>query len=206
MIISIIIVFLIFIAIVRYWKDKPITAFCLALAVCFGVFALFNFASCEKIYFIKETETRTETVIEEERTLLNLQDTNQSKGKFVGLSFVGMGGAVGSEEQKLYYCFYEETPYGYKFNKISPEDMEIYINYIDDNEKPKIIKEYDQEKRIMTLKRKPSIWWSSISSYKQYHNLDIGDTVEENISASGYRQVLYVPQNSIVENYKIDME
>ena len=172
----------------------------------FFVLVFLNLANVECFYLTVEQEITTETIIEYENNLLNLQDTSQSEGKFVGFSYFGIGTASGRNEDKLYYCFYEETPYGYKFQKISPEDQEIYLQYINDNEQPKITKEYEQKKRIKIVKRKPSIWWSTIADYRKYNKLIIGDTIEENVVASNYRQVLYVPNGSIVEDYKIDME
>lgn len=204
MIISFILVFLIGSMIVMITKQKrDIIA---VLIGGFFVLLFFNAANVEGFYLTTKQEMITETIIEYENNLLNLQDTSQSEGKFVGFSYFGTGAAYGSNKEKLYYCFYEETTYGYKFQKISPEDQEIYLQYINDNEQPKFTKEYEQKKRIKIVKRKPSIWWSSISDYIRYNKLNIGDTIEENVGASDYRQVLYIPSGSIVEDYKIDME
>ena len=204
MIISFIVVFLIGSIIVMITKLKRDIV--TVLLVGFFVLLLFNTGNIEGFYVTTEQEMITETIIEYENNLLNLQDTSQSEGKFVGFALFGTGAAFGSNEDKLYYCFYEETQYGYKFQKISPDDQEIYLQYINDNEQPKITKEYELKKRIKIVKRKPSIWWSTITDYRKYNKLIIGDTIEENVGASNYRQVLYVPKGSIVEDYKIDME
>lgn len=205
MIISFIVVFLIGSIIFLFTQKRN---YDVLIILFYGLIVLFvvNSANVENFYLTTEQEVITETVIEYENNLLNLQDTSQSEGKFVGLSYFGTGAAYGNNKEKLYYCFYEETPYGYKFQKMSPEDQEIYLQYINDNEQPKFTKEYEQKKRIKIVKRKPSIWWSSISDYIRYNKLIIGDTIEENVGASDYRQVLYIPSGSIVEDYKIDME
>ncbi len=203
MLISFILIFLIGFTIIAL-KKSNIKAV-LTVGVCVWLF--FNLMVEVNIWYCEpETEIKTETVIVYENNLLNLQDTNQSEGKFVGFSYFGTGAAFGRDKEKLYYCFYEETQYGYKFQKLSPEVQEIYLQYINDNEKPKITTECDETTKVRTLKKKPSIWWSSLYDYKKYHKYNVGDIIEENRLKNDYRQVLYIPKGSIVENYKVDME
>lgn len=204
MIISFIVIFLICFTIIALRKsNKPIVL--IICGVCAWMFI--NFLCPIDVWYCEPIkEIKTETTIVYEKNLLNLQDTTQSSGKFVGFSYIGTGAAYGSNKENLYYCFYEETQYGYKFQKLSPEKDNIYLQYIDDNEKPKITKECDTTTNIITLKNKPSIWWSGLIDYIRFHKYNVGDTIEEIEQESNYRQVLYVPKGSIVEDYKIDME
>lgn len=65
-------------------------------------------------YVITEKADQTEMF-----SIVTLQDNNQVAGtKYVG---------IGHIQEKMYYCFYEETDKGYKYHKLSPEDYEIYI-------------------------------------------------------------------------------
>ena len=199
-------------------KNLSFSKFWIMATVCFAfVFAI----GVSNIGYLLFNDTYTcdknvavDTVIEETKEIISLQDKDAEKGKYVGVGVVGTGVYSGYNETKTYYCWYYKTEYGYKYNKLSPEDTDVYINYCQDNETPTIQKQYDIITKQTILERKPNIWKSDIFSYLKYQNYNVGDVVVEEDNTKKYldtehrnfRTVIYIPKGSIQENYTIDME
>ena len=144
-------------------------------------------------YVIVETDNKAEAF-----SIVALQDNNQVAGtKYVG---------IGHIQEKMYYCFYEETDQGYKYHKLSPEDYEIYIKECSEDEKP-YIEEMTKIKNTVVKKDPSSLFWFSLYEYSKYKNCKIGDIVDTSEGVFPERTyTIFVPKGTIVEDYQIDME
>lgn len=127
-----------------------------------------------------------------------LQDNNQVAGtKYVG---------IGHVQEKMYYCFYEETDQGYKYHKLSPENYEIYIKECSENEKP-YIEETTKINNTVVKKDPSSLFWFSLVQYFKYKNCKVGDIVDTSEEFFPERRyTIYVPKGMIVKDYQIDTE
>lgn len=141
-------------------------------------------------------------VVAESHELLNLKDTTKADGKFVGVSVVGTGSMFGGSKTKTYYVFYMKSDKGYKYNKISPEDDDVYIEFCGEEEQARYEVKEDSIKAILT--KKPNIWVDGRSV--DYLGKKIGDEVIEDYTKYHRYYVLYVPKGSIVQEYNINME
>lgn len=82
----------------------------------------------------------------------------------------------------------------------------MQIPFIASAEQPNV-KIYNQvEKEILV--KEPNIWTSSLIDYIYYHKYSVGDVIKTSSSTYFNHQqtVIYIPEGSIEQNYKIDME
>lgn len=130
--------------------------------------------------------------------IIALKDRNTTEGDF----FLGFGSVDNSD----YYCYYTENDAGdIEFNKISTNDN-VKLRYCSNGEQPNV-KIYNQVEQKILVKE-PNIWTSPLSDYLFYHKYSVGDVIETTISSYHNHQqtVIYIPEGSIEQNYKIDME
>lgn len=136
--------------------------------------------------------------LESSTKIIALKDRNTTEGDL----FLGFGSIDNSD----YYCYYTENDAGdIEFNKISTNDN-VKLRYCSTEEQPSV-KIYNQIKQEILVKE-PNIWTSPLSSYISYHKYSVGDVVETTSSSYHNHQqtVIYIPEGSIEQNYKIDME
>jgi hypothetical protein len=130
--------------------------------------------------------------------IIALKDRPTTEGNF----FLGFGSVDNSD----YYCYYTENDAGdIKFNKISTNDN-VKFRYCSSEEQPNV-KIYNQVKKEILVKE-PNIWTSPLSDYISYHKYSAGDVIKTSSSTYHNHQqtVIYIPEGSIEQNYKIDME
>lgn len=130
--------------------------------------------------------------------IIALKDNNLLSGTF----FLGFGSIDNSD----YYYYYTENDAGdIKFNKISTNDN-VKLRYCSSEEQPNV-KIYNQVKKEILVKE-PNIWTSSLIDYIYYHKYSVGDVIKTSSSTYFNHQqtVIYIPEGSIEQNYKIDME
>lgn len=130
--------------------------------------------------------------------IIALKDRQTTEGNF----FLGFGSVDNSD----YYCYYTENDAGdIKFNKISINDN-VKLRYCSNGEQPNV-KIYNQVKQEILVKE-PNIWTSPLSDYICYHKYSAGDIVKTSSSTycNNQQTVIYIPEGSIEQNYKIDME
>lgn len=160
-----------------------------AVSVCTLLGYAFNFYT-DTEYSYDELDSSTK--------IIALKDRQTTEGNF----FLGFGSVDNSD----YYCYYTENDAGdIVFNKISTNDN-VKLRYCSSEEQPNV-KIYNQvEKEILV--KEPNIWTSSLLDYIYYHKYSAGDVIKTSISAYHNHQqtVIYIPEGSIEQNYKIDME
>lgn len=130
--------------------------------------------------------------------IIALKDRNTTEGNF----FLGFGSVDNSD----YYCYYTENDAGdIVFNKISTNDN-VKLRYCLNGEQPNV-KIYNQVKQEILVKE-PNIWTSPLPDYISYHKYSAGDVIKTSSSPYHNHQqtVIYIPEGSIEQNYKIDME
>lgn len=149
--------------------------------------------------FISYTDTEySYDELDSSTKIIALKDRQTTEGNF----FLGFGSIDNSD----YYCYYTENDAGdIKFNKISINDN-VKLRYCSNGEQPNV-KMYNQVKQEILVKE-PNIWTSSLPDYLCYHKYNVGDVVKTSSSTHHcYQQtVIYIPEGSIEQNYKIDME
>ena len=149
--------------------------------------------------FISYTDTEySYDELDSSTKIVAIKDRNTTEGNF----FLGFGSVDNSD----YYCYYTENDAGdIVFNKISTNDN-VKLRYCSNGEQPNV-KIYNQVKQEILVKE-PNIWTSSLPDYLCYHKYNVGDVVKTSSSTHHYYQqtVIYIPEGSIEQNYKIDME
>lgn len=149
--------------------------------------------------FVIDTDTEySYDELESSTKIIALKDRNTTEGDF----FLGFGSVDNSD----YYCYYTENDAGdIEFNKISTNDN-VKLRYCSTEEQPNV-KIYNQVKQTILVKE-PNIWTSPLPSYISYHKYSVGDVIETTLSSYHNHQqtVIYIPEGSIEQNYKIDME
>ena len=136
--------------------------------------------------------------LESSTKIIALKDRNTTEGVF----FLGFGSVDNSD----YYCYYTENDAGdIVFNKISTNDN-VKLRYCSNGEQPNV-KIYNQVKQVILVKE-PNIWTSPLSYYISFHKYSAGDVIKTSSSTYHNHQqtVIYIPEGSIEQNYKIDME
>lgn len=160
-----------------------------AVSVCTLLGYAFNFYT-DTEYSYDELDSSTK--------IIALKDRQTTEGNF----FLGFGSVDNSD----YYCYYTENDAGdIVFNKISTNDN-VKLRYCSSEEQPNV-KIYNQVKKEILVKE-PNIWTSSLLDYIYYHKYSVGDVIKTSSSTHHYYQqtVIYIPEGSIEQNYKIDME
>lgn len=149
--------------------------------------------------FISYTDTEySYDELDSSTKIIALKDRQTTEGNF----FLGFGSVDNSD----YYCYYTENDAGdIVFNKISTNDN-VKLRYCSSEEQPNV-KIYNQVKKEILVKE-PNIWTSSLPNYICYHKYNVGDVVKTSSSTYHNHQqtVIYIPEGSIEQNYKIDME
>lgn len=198
----------------KLYFSKSWIIFTIITAICVSVLTSTVVWIFAKDSYTYDKDVVVDTEITETKEIIALQDKDAEEGKYLGVGILGTGVSSGSNETKTYYCWYEKTEYGYKYNKMSPEDTNVYIEYCQDNETPTIQKQYDIIIKQTILEKKPNFWKSNIISYLIYRNHNVGDVLAEEDDTKTFlgddyrsnRTIIYVPEGSIQENYSIDME
>lgn len=170
------------------WIVILITIFS-AVSVCTLLSYAFNFYT-DTEYSYDELDSSTK--------IIALKDRQTTEGNF----FLGFGSVDNSD----YYCYYTENDAGdIVFNKISTNDN-VKLRYCSSEEQPNV-KIYNQVKKEILVKE-PNIWTSSLIDYIYYHKYSVGDVIKTSSSTYFNHQqtVIYIPEGSIEQNYKIDME
>lgn len=167
-----------------------------------SVVTLFASVSEDLIGEYTTITTTTTTEISSSTKLVNFQDTSQSESKYTYLIAYGNG----SSEETMYYTYYIETDYGYSYEKISAEDDDVYIRYCDENETPRIEIETDTLMTETVLSKEVNLWDSSLFSYFKYRKYNVGDIISTKSSTADERTIFYIPEDSILVEYDIDME
>lgn len=151
------------------------------------------------IFFTSYTDTKySYDDLESSTKIIALKDRNTTEGN----SFLGFG----SIDNTDYYCYYTENDAGdIEFNKISINDN-VKLRYCSNGEQPNV-KKYNQVRQVILVKE-PNIWTSPFPSYISYHKYSVGDVVETSSSSHSYFQqtIISIPEGSIEQNYKIDIE
>ena len=149
--------------------------------------------------FISYTDTEySYDELDSSTKIIALKDRNTTEGNF----FLGFGSVDNSD----YYCYYTENDAGdIVFNKISTNDN-VKLRYCSNGEQPNV-KIYNQVKQEILVKE-PNIWTSPLPDYISYHKYSAGDVIKTSSSPYYNHQqtVIYIPEGSIEQNYKIDME
>lgn len=129
--------------------------------------------------------------------IIALKDNNLSSGTF----FLGCG-SVNNDE---YYCYYTVSDEGdIEYNKLSATDDNVKLRYCGDNEQPRVEIYYETVNTVLIAK--PNIWKLSTDDYISYHKYSVGDVVTSDINEQHQQTIIYIPEGSIEQNYKIDME
>lgn len=162
---------------------------------------VFIFFDCNDSFTIHEEE-KIRTSITSSQELINFQDTQQDKGQYTYL----LAYRNGKTESVMYYAYYVKTEYGYEYQKISPEEKNVYIRYCDENETPRKETEVDIYKKKEILNYEPDIWTTSIFSYIEYHIYNKGDVIDSYRTEECDRTIFYIPQDSISYQYEVDMK
>ncbi len=134
------------------------------------------------------SETKEEYKLVESHNIIALQDSSNTSGTF----FLGCG-TVGSS---MYYCYYIDTDDGYKYQqiKVSSDDVDVSIKYCKEKETPHIEK-YDEYK-ITTCDKN----WGWLIDFK------LSKSTESQSVFSPQKIIIYLPEGTIAENYKIDLQ
>jgi len=174
----------------------------ISVVVAFIIGLVVDFSTLGFIYsgdeYIKR-EAVTELV--ESRQIVALEDVNSDKGDF----FLGCG-SVGTES---YYSFYYEGEQGTIADRVKlyDERCPVYINEISNKEVPRI-EEYRITQKNTLMKKAGYI---SVIARIMLIKYDVGDELssEWGTTSSSEQDAyykIYVPKNTIKENYNIDLE
>lgn len=151
---------------------------------------------CDTANYIKTTNSKD---------IITLHDGFQSNDSY----FLGCA----STGEKMYYCYYTDSENGYEYNQISPQDYNIYIKYCKQNEKPKIEENRNFSKSIIKRDSSSSFWFGLRFYFKTKH-LKVGDIYKDEEIDPGFlvtkdeepTYTIYIPEGSIVQDYKVDIE
>lgn len=134
------------------------------------------------------SETKEEYKLVESHNIIALQDSSNTSGTF----FLGCG-TVGSS---MYYCYYIDTDDGYKYQqiKVSSDDVDVSIKYCKEKETPHIEK-YDEYK-IKTCDKN----WGWV-----FNPALIAPRANQSV-LSAQKIYIYLPEGTIDENYKVDLQ
>ena len=161
-----------------------------------------SYSVADVTYYENEVIT-TGVEIQSSDELLNFQDVQQTKSEY---SFL-VAYASGNSADIMNYSYYVKTEYGYEYKKISPEQESVYIRYCDEGELPRVETETDKLKEEKILTQKPDIWTTNIFSYLDYHKYNIGDVVEtKEYTSFDERTIFYIPKDSLLVQYDVDMK
>ena len=94
----------------------------------------------------------------------------------------------------MYYCYYIDTDDGYKYQQINTTDYDVSIKYCNEKETPHIEK-YDEYK-IKTCDKN----WGWLIDFK------LSKSTESQSVFSPQKIIIYLPEGTIAENYKIDLQ
>lgn len=134
------------------------------------------------------TEKKEEYKLIESQNIVALQDNSNTSGRF----FLGSGTVNGS----MYYCYYIDTDEGYKYQQINTNESgtDVVIKYCGENETPHIDK-YDK----YTIPTSNKDWgWV-------FNPVLIAPQSKEAVF-SPTKVYIYLPEGTIDENYKVDLE
>lgn len=134
------------------------------------------------------TERKEEYKLVESQNIVALQDSSNTSGRFL----LGSG-TVGNS---MYYCYYIDTDDGYKYQQIDTTDyyVDVSIKYCDENETPHIEK-YDR----YTIATSDKMWgWV-------FNPVLISPQANQSVF-SAQKIYIYLPEGTIDENYKVDLQ
>lgn len=134
------------------------------------------------------TERKEEYKLVESQNIVALQDSSNISGRFL----LGSGTVNGS----MYYCYYIDTDDGYKYQQINTSDynVDVSIKYCNENETPHIEK-YDRY-TISTSNKK----WGWV-----FNPVLIAPRANQSV-LSAQKIYIYLPEGTIDENYKVDLQ
>lgn len=132
------------------------------------------------------TERKEDYKLVESQNIVALQDSSNASGRFL----LGSG-TIGNN---MYYCYYIDTDEGYKYQQINTSDYDVSIKYCNDNETPHIEK-YDRY-TIPTSNKK----WGWV-----FNPILIAPQAHQSVS-SAQKIYIYLPEGTIDENYKVDLQ
>lgn len=140
--------------------------------------------------FVSEeiTERKEEYKLVESQNIVALQDSSNISGRFL----LGSGTVNGS----MYYCYYIDTNDGYKYQQINTSnyDVDVSIKYCNGNETPHIEK-YDKYTVVTSNKE-----WGWV------FNPTLISPQEKEAVLSPTKVYIYLPEGTIDENYKVDLQ
>lgn len=166
----------------------PIEVMCFAIGLGSLLFSV--------IYSNEVCKTVTyEYLTDESIDIYALKDNVSQSGSY----FLGTGSVGG----KTYYYYYELSDDGYKYSKISPEDYNIYLNPCNENETPHIDTLY---KYGITRINDDDYWLVSLKALFNREDYSVGTVVKMKKYSLFKQYKIYVPDGSIVNDYKIDLE
>lgn len=129
--------------------------------------------------------------------IIALKDSNALDGTL----FLGCG-SINNDE---YYCYYTVSTEGdIEFNKLSATHDNVKLRYCGDNEQPRVETYYETVNTVLV--EQPNIWTTAITDYFSYRKYSVGDVVDNQIIDWHQQTIIYIPEGSIEQNYKIDME
>lgn len=165
-----------------------ISVFCLTLGLV-SIMASLMVANKEMI------TSKIDYTVNDTIEIYNLEDNTSANGTF----FLGSG----KYNNKTYYCYYMLTKDGYMYDKISPEDYKIYMNYINDDEKPHIDTLCKTRVKVVNNEY---YWLVSLKALLKPEEYKVGTIISTKTFPYFKQYKIYIPKGTIDENYKIDME
>ena len=131
-------------------------------------------------------ERKEEYKLIESQNIVALQDSSNISGRFL----LGSGTVNGS----MYYCYYIDTDEGYKYQQINANEYDVSIKYCNENETPHIEK-YDKYTVVTSNKD-----WGWV------FNPALISPQEKEAVSSPTKVYIYLPEGTIDENYKVDLQ
>ncbi len=132
------------------------------------------------------TERKEEYKLVKSQNIVALQDSSNTSGRFL----LGSGTINGS----MYYCYYIDTDEGYKYQQINANEYDVSIKYCNGNETPHIEK-YDKYTVVTSNKD-----WGWV------FNPALIFPQEKEAVLSPIKVYIYLPEGTIDENYKVDLQ
>lgn len=163
----------------------------LIISIPFLDFVLYDI---DKISFLKEIEPFIEIKILSRKEIVALMDSST----ITGHHFLGCGQIDGS----MYYYYLEKTDVGCKISRILATDVSVIEN---ENETPRIEEQEVWKAQKYRLIKKPTIWYSFFLFFK-FKKYKVGDTIQNIMIKQDNRTIIYVPKNTIMTDYKIDLK
>lgn len=143
---------------------------------------------------VNRVNTINSNVVEEtEKEIVSLNIKNNINGEAKGF-FVGIGGVNGNISEEEYYYFYTKNNNRYKLEKVSADNVEL----IEDEGTPKIVYKKVNETKSVKV---------TTGNFSKFLGFNFDDEYELNYGAVEKEEILiYIPPNSILSNFDVNLE